>query len=402
MGIFKGIRVVEIGLYIATPLAGRILASLGAEILKIETTRAPDQMKMMPAKAPGAAHPFLGALKRKISLNMNVSEGRRIARELIKRSDVFIHNFSIDAVQKWEIDYDTIQEIKPDIIYVWQSGMGMEGPYSSYKAYGGQLQSITGIQSLTGFPDKPPTQANNAFCDFHSSVYCALLITGALRRKRRTGKGTFIEIPLFETGAISVGANLLEYAANGIPPKRIGNHHRYASPHNAYPCKGEDRWCVISVFTDGQWRMLCHVAGHPEWLEQPEFATLAMRKRNEDLLDNLISEWTKHQEAKELAKALQAAGIPAGWVMKGEDLVADAHFKTRGFYWLTEYHKQPFTKDAETAPGIAMSIPMNFAQTPCQNGSVGYVGRDNDYVYEQILGMSREEIKKLEEQGALI
>jgi benzylsuccinate CoA-transferase BbsF subunit len=402
MSVFESVRVVEVSLYIAGPYAGRILSSLGAEVIHVETSKAPDQMRFMPPKAPGACHPFYGSTKRKVALNLNNPGGRQILYKLVEKSDVFVQNFSIDAVEKWGMTYESIKKVKPDIIYIWQSGMGIEGPYSSYKAYGGQLQAITGISSLTGFPDKPPTQANTAFCDYHSALYCVMLMVGALERKRRTGKGIFIEIPLVETGVASIGPALLEYAANNRVPARWGNRHPFASPHGAYPCQGEDRWCVIAVFTDKQWCAFCDILEHPEWVKGDKFGTLQLRKRNEDELDQLIGEWTSKRNAPDVVKGMQEAGIPSGLVMKGEDLVADPHFKERNFYWQTVYHEPPFTKDAKTGVGIAMRMPMLFSATPCQNGPTGYIGKDNEYVYGELLGMSKEEIRRLEQEGALV
>jgi benzylsuccinate CoA-transferase BbsF subunit len=313
---------------------------------------------------------------------------------------VFITNLGKELIAPAGLAYSEVQKLKPDIIMVWQPGFGIEGPYATYKAFGGMLQSVTGMCEISGFPGELPGGAGTAFCDYPSSMYALMLISAALDQRRRTGVGTFIEIPLYEVGVTNVGLPLVDYMANGRIPSRQGNHHPFASPHGAYPCKGEDRWCVITVFTEDEWRQFCDAVGRPKWKEESKFATLVDRLRNEDELDRLIAEWTGNYTVEEVMARMDKAGVPVGIVMKGEDLSEDSHLKERGFYLEFEYHAPPMTVGSPVAgKSVAMRVPMLLSETPPRFGPISRMGEDNEYVYGQIVGLSAEEIKHLTEEG---
>ena len=228
-----------------------------------------------------------------------------------------------------------------------------------------------------------------------------MLISAALDQRRRTGEGEFIEIPLYEVGVANVNMPLIDYMVNGHIVTRQGNRHPFASPHGAYPCKGEDRWCVITVFTEEEWKHFCDVVGRPEWKEEPKFATLVARLRNADDLDRLVAEWTRNYAAEEIIEKMGKAGVPAGRVMKGEDLSENSHLKERGFYLEFEYHAPPMTVGSPVAgKSVAMRVPMILSETPPRFGPVSRMGEDNEYVYGGILGMSAAEFKQLTEEGA--
>jgi len=397
---FEGIRVFELGLYFAAPWCTRMLASFGAEVIRAETTRAPDLVRVFMGHDPGSMYADYGALKKHITLDVRRPKGGEIARELVKKSDVFITNLGKELIAPAGLEYSELKKLKPDIIMVWQPGFGLEGPYSTYRAFGGMLQSVTGMCEISGFPDGLPGGAGTAFCDYPSSINAVMLISAALDQRRRTGEGTFIEIPLYEVGVASISVPLVDYMANGHVLSRQGNRHPFASPHGAYPCKGEDRWCVIAVFTDEEWRRFCEAVGRPEWREEPKFATLVDRLRNTDDLDRLIAEWTRNYTAEEVMERMEQARVAAGIVMKGEDLSEDSHLKERGFYLEAEYHAPPMTVGSPIkGKSVAMRVPMILSQTPPRFGPVSRMGEDNEYVYGKMLGMSAEEIKQLTEEG---
>lgn len=397
---FEGIRVFELGLYFAAPWCGRMLASFGAEVVRAETSRAPDLVHAFMGPEPGSMYADYGALKKHITLDLRQPKGGEIARELIKKSDVFITNLGKELIAPAGLAYDEAKELKPDIIMVWQPGFGIEGPYATYKAFGGMLQSVTGMCEISGFPGELPGGAGTAFCDYPSSMYALTLISAALDQRRRTGEGTFIEIPLYEVGVTNASVPLVDYMANGRILSRQGNRHPFASPHGAYPCNGDDRWCVITVFTEDEWKQFCDGVGRPEWKDEPKFATLVDRLRNEDELDRLIAEWTRNYTVEEVMAAMDKAGVPVGIVMKGEDLSDNSHLKERGFYLEFEYHAPPMTVGSPVAgKSVAMRVPMLLSETPPRFGPVSRMGEDNDYVYGEILGMSPEESKQLTDEG---
>jgi benzylsuccinate CoA-transferase BbsF subunit len=402
MGPFEGIRVLELGLYYATPWCNRIMASLGAEVIRLESSTAFDMSRAMGVDV-GSQYADYGALKKMATLNMRHPKSREIARELVKKSDIFTTNLGKEVITQFGLDYTQIREIKPDIIMMWQSGFGLEGPYASYKAFGGMLQAITGLCEVSGFPEAAPGTAGTAFCDYHSSMYAVMLLAAALEHRRQTGEGMFIEVPLYETGALCIAPSLMDYMVNGRVLSRQGNRHPFASPHGIYRCQGEDRWCAIAVFTEEQWKGFCQALGHPGWTGEARFASLPSRRTNADEMDRLIDEWTSARTAEEVMARMQQAGVPASIVAKGQDLSEDIHLKERDFYKETEYHTFPFTKDAAVkGTTVAMAVPMRFSETPCQFGPTHRVGEDNDYVYGVVLGMSREEMDRLTEEGVLV
>ena len=402
MGPFEGIRFLELGLYYATPWCARVMASLGAEVIRLESSTAFDMSRAMGVDI-GSQYADFGAMKKMATLNLRHPKSREIARELVKKSDIFATNLGKGIITEFGLDYAQLKEIKPDIIMMWQSGFGLEGPYAKHKAFGGMLQAITGLCEVSGFPEGVPGTAGTAFCDYHSTMYAVMLLSAALEHRRQTGEGLLIEIPLYETGVVCTAVSLMDYMANGRVLSRQGNRDPFASPHGIYRCQGEDRWCAIAVFTDEQWNGFCEVLGHPGWTREERFASLVDRRGNADEMDRLIEEWTSTRTAEEVMATMQQAGVPASIVAKGQDLSDNIQLKERDFYKETEYHTFPFTKDAEVkGTTVAMDVPMRFSETPCQFGPTHRIGEDNDYVYGVVLGMSKEEIDRLTEEGVLI
>ncbi len=398
----EGIRVIEFGLYIALPLATRLLAALGAEVIKVETLTSLDMSWFGPIYAPGALQLEYRPLKRNITLDVRQPRGKEVMEELLKKSDVYMTNLGEGALTKYGLSFKHVQSLKKDLIILWQTGLGSVGPYGGYKAYGRLMQHACAISTMTGTPENLGV-ANISYSDYHTSVFNALAIIGALERRRRTGEGCFIECPIYESGVVTVGPAFLDYQANEVVPERRMNRHRYFAPHGAYPCQGTDRWCTIAVTNEEEWKAFCKVIGNPSWTKSPEFATAADRVKNAGRLDQLISEWTSQRDAYDVMKKMQKAGVPAGIVSKGEDLDSSEHLKSHKFYYETEYYSANFEKPGIEWPVAGTTVtwkePIYFSETPCLFGPMHKVGEDNDYVYGEILGMSQEEIKKLTEEG---
>ena len=398
----EGVRVIEFGLYIALPLATRLLASMGAEVIKVETLTSLDMSWYGPLYAGGALQLEYRPLKRNVTLNVRKPRGKEVMEELLKKSDVYITNLGAGALAKYGLPFDHVQSLKKDLIVLWQTGLGSTGPYGGYKAYGRLMQHACAISTMSGTPDNLGV-ANVSYSDYHTSVFNAMAIIGALERRRRTGEGCFIECPIYESGVVTVGPAFLDYQANGVVPERRENRHRFFAPHGAYPCKGTDRWCTIAVTNEEEWKAFCGVIGNPAWTKSPQFATAADRVKNVKDLDRLIGEWTSTRIAHQIMARMQKAGVPAGIVSKGEDLDKSEHLKSHDFYKETEYYAADFQKPGVTWPvagkSPVFSEPIGLSETPCQFGPMHKVGQDNNYVYGKLLGMSKEEIKQLTKEG---
>ena len=400
----SGIRVVEFGPYVALPLTGRILGSLGAEVIKVETNKVLDEMAFIPAWSRGAGQPEYQRGKRRITLDVRTTAGRDLLLELVRISDVFMTNFRRNVLDRWGIDFPEIRQQRPDGIIMWQTGLGGHGPYYTYKSFGILVQHLSGVSLMTGLPDDPPGVVNTSYSDYHTGVFQPAGIIAALMRRNLTGRTTTLESSIFKSGVATGGPALLDYQANGRGPQRRGNRDAWAVPHGVYPCAGEDRYIAIAVSDDEEWMRLRHVMGDPGWAAAPEFATRIGRRRNEDALDDAIAEWTRPQESMALMGSLQRAGVPSGIVSQGSDLHDNEHLKSRNFYQDTRYWEaERGVKATEWVEGesVSWSIPAKLSETPISFGKYSNIGEDNAYVFGELLGMSSEAIEQLEQEGVI-
>jgi len=399
-----GVRVVELGPYVALPLTGRILASMGAEIIKLETNKVLDEMTFIPAWSKGAGQPDYQSSKKRITLDVRTPEGKEIFMELMKTTDVFMTNFRRNILERWGIDFPQIRKVRPDIISMWQTGLGGHGPYYTYKSYGILVQHMSGVSMMSGSPGAPPVAINSSYSDYHTGVFQPVAIIGALMRRRLTGLPATLESSIFSSGAVTAGPAILDYQANGRHPQRMDNRDRSAAPHGVYPCLGEDRFCAIAVYTDQEWAGLCQAIGNPDWCQSPQYSTSIDRSRNQDTLDENISGWTSKFTADEVMNKLQQRGVPASVVSQGQDLYSSPHLEARKFYRPTPYYVSERGTDAskwEQGHSLSWSMPFSMSETPVEAGHYSNIGEDNSYVFEQLLGMAPEEVEKLAEREVI-
>ncbi len=399
-----GIRVVEFGPYVALPLTGRILGSLGAEVIKVETNKVLDEMSFIPAWSRGAGQPEYQRGKRRITLDVRTEAGRDLMLEMVRISDVFMTNFRRNVLDRWGIDFPEIRKQRPDAIIMWQTGLGGHGPYYTYKSFGILVQHLSGVSLMTGLPDEPPGVVNTSYSDYHTGVFQPAGIIAALMRRNLTGKTATLESSIFKSGVATGGPALLDYQVNGRGPQRRGNQDAWAAPHNVYPCAGEDRYIAIAVSDDEQWGRLRKAMGDPEWAAAAEYETRLGRRRNEDAMDEGIAEWTRQHESLALMEKLQASGVPAGMVSQGQDLNENAHLQSREFYQDTQYWEaERGVKATEWTEGesVSWSIPAKMSVSPIPFGKYSNIGEDNAYVFGQLLGMPDSEIERLEEAGVI-
>ena len=395
---------VELGPYVALPLTGRILASLGAEVIKVETNKVLDEMSFIPAWSRGAGQPDFQRIKKRVSIDVRTPGGLEVFKELVKVSDVFMTNFRRNILDRWGIDFPAVRELRPDIILMWQTGLGGIGPYYTYKSYGILVQHMGGVSLMTGEEGEPPSAINTSYSDYHTGVFQPSAIIGALMRRRMTGQPATMESSIFKSGAITAGPSILDFQINGRMPQRIGNRDNSSAPHGAYRCQGEDRWCAIAVETEAQWDGFCRAIGNPEWSMKPQFATMEARIENQDSLDGHITAWTGTRKADDVMELMQREGVPASIVAQGDDLFDSPHLKARNFYRPSPYYVAERGTPAwewEKRDSLAWSSPVRLSETPMEFGHYSNVGEDNDYVFREILGMPDAEIESLMENGSL-
>ena len=400
----QGVRVLELGPYVALPLTGRILASLGAEVIKVETNKVLDEMAFIPAWSRGVGQPDFQRIKKRVSIDVRTPGGLEVFRELVKVSDVFMTNFRRNILDRWGIDFPAVRQLRPDIILMWQTGLGGIGPYYTYKSYGILVQHMGGVSLMTGDEGEPPSAINTSYSDYHTGVFQPSAIIGALMRRRMTGQPATMESSIFKSGAVTAGPTILDYQVNGRLPRRIANRSAECAPHGVYQCQGEDRWCAIAVQDEEQWAGFRRAVGNPDWCGNSDFATMEGRIANQDRLDTLIGEWTAQLPANDVMERMQRQGVPASIVSQGDDLYASGHLKARDFYRATPSYVAERGTPAwewEKRDSLAWTTPARLSETPMEFGHYSNVGEDNGYVFREILGMSESEIESLMEDGSL-
>jgi len=260
--------------------------------------------------------------------------------------------------------------------------------------WGPNIEALSGSSALTGFAHRPCTVTQYAYPDALSALHGLVAVMAAVEHRDRTGTGQHINLSQFETTAAAFGHVLSEPLATSMEPEKLGNRSLWMAPHGCYRCRGEDRWCAIAV-TDEAWSSFCNTVAHPEWREDPRFATRDARLANADALDAEVNAWTGEREAFDVMDAMQAAGVAAGVVQNVEDQYErDAQLAARSFFESIEH----LQKGRVTATGI----PLGLTATPARTGRAGAViGEDNDDVFGDLLGMSEDEIRALVESGAI-
>jgi benzylsuccinate CoA-transferase BbsF subunit len=400
--VFEDLKIAAFSWAMVGPLTLKFFADYGATVVRVETstrpcvtrTSAPFKDNIAGLNRSGYFNHF-SANMMSLSLNMTNPLGMGVAKELIGWADVVMENFTPGVMDKWGLGYEALKQINPDVIMVRQNGFGVEGPYKNLAAFGMILAAIAGIPNYIGWADRGPLPVGvGAYTDCISPRFAAAALIAALDYRDRTGKGQLIDLAQFETALYFLLPGLLDTAVNGREPVRNGNAVNWAAPHNVYACKGEERWCTITVNSESQWASLCDVIGNPRLAADPRFDTLQHRKENESALDAVIEAWTVHYAPDEVMSLLQAAGIPAGIVENSADVFSDPQLRARSLFWPMEH--------GEIGMFNHLGASMVLSETPAQsNAPSPCMGEHNEYVLTKILGKTDEEFVELLAAGAL-
>ncbi len=358
----EGIRVADFSWFAAGPVYTAILANHGAQVIRIESQSRIDGLRVLHPQPEGKYgwntsgwYNNCNPSKLSFTVSMRHPKALDVVLRLIARSDIVAENYTPGTLEKWGLTYEKMQELKPDIIFVREPMQGSDGPHAHYAGFGAMIAPLAGINYLTGPPDRRPVGMGTQYTDYVINPGHAVIATlAALHYRNRTGKGQLIELAQLESSVSILGTALMDYAVNGRVQTSQGNRLPHAAPHGAFPCQGEDRWCVIAVFSDDQWRALCRAMADPQWCHEERFATLQARKQNEDELDRLVEGWTSTRTAEDVMKALQTAGVAAGVVQNARDVLEnDPHLKERGYYVYLDHPEAGRT--AYDGPGFRLS-----------------------------------------------
>ncbi|TET42507.1 MAG: CoA transferase [Dehalococcoidia bacterium] len=399
---FEGVNVLDFTWAGVGPHTVNYLAHYGATAIKVESQIRPDVLRSLgPFKdgIPGLERSYYftfvqSAKKYDITLNLEHPKGIELAKRLIAWADIVVESFATGAMERWGLDYENLKSMKPDIIMLRTCMHGHTGPLAKHHGQGFVLTALSGIDAITGWPDRPPAGLYDAFTDLICPLYNIASLIAALDYRRRTGKGQYIDQAQQEAVIQWIAPLILDYTVNGREPSANGNRLAYAAPHGIYRCQGDDRWCAIAVFTDDEWESFCGVILNPTLVKDPKFATLLSRKQNEDELDRLVEEWTIKHSPEEVMNLMQAAGVAAGVVANAKDQAEDPQLKHYHFAHELD-HPEMGKVSIYHGPYVRLS------KTTYEVGRAPLLGEHNEYVYTKLLGIPDEEWAQLMAEGVI-
>lgn len=398
----KGLRIINFGWVWAGPVTGQTLGFLGADVLKIESRARVDMTRNLPPFGEGIPGPDRSlsnhagwAGNGSVSLNLKRPEARQLALELIAKSDAVIENFGPGVMEELGLGYIELQKVKPDIVLLSMPAAGLYGPLRTVRTYGLSVTSTTGLDSLVGYKGGGPIPVENAFTDPFVGIFGAFAVLTALHHRDASGRGQHIDFSQQEAIMHMVGPAHIDYTFNGRVAGPKGNEHPLglAAPHGVFPCAGDDRWISIAVPSEAEWQALCAAMGNPEWAGEARFASLAERLQHIDALHEALAGWTARHDDRELAAMLQSHGVAAAPVLNVGDLLHDPHYRARKTF-IEVVHPLGFP---ETIYGAY--VKTNRGEAHVQPGPI--IGRDNDRVFLEILGLSEQRYRELQQEKVI-
>ncbi|MCE2405498.1 MAG: CoA transferase [Dehalococcoidia bacterium] len=407
----SGFRVLDLSRIWAGPYCTKLLGDMGAQVIKMESTRVYDNHRGPINPARGiAAYPDSEPGERPwnrngwfnclhmgqygITLDLTAESGREVFDSLVAISDVVIENFRYGSLARLGYSYEEMRKLRPDLVYVSMPAFGNTGPWKRYLAYGIGQEQLSGMAHITGYRGQGPMKSGINHGDPITGSHAAGAILVALRYRRKTGKGMFIDVSQQESAVALIGPQLLGYQMTGVEPERRGNRSELYAPHNTYRCLGEDRWVAIAATSDGEWQRLCRAMGRDDLARDAGLATAVGRRAREDEIDGAVSAWTRERDPYQVSHLLQGAGVPAAPVLDAPGLLADPHYRDRGTFvemdhpWAGRHHY----------PGLAWKM----SRTPGDMGSPAPgLGEHNRPVFRDMVGLTDAQVDRLEGDGVI-
>ena len=395
----KGIRIIDLSMGWAGPLATRHLADLGAEVIKVEGCERFDWWRSWEATPEwiaddgaekSSAFNTVNRNKRNVTLDLEHADGRTLLLRLVAGAQAIVENYSGGVLPKLNLGFEQFRAVNADIVMLSMPAFGSTGPWSRFRAYGSTVEQASGLPHLNGLAEDPPTMLHVAYGDAVAGLNGAAALLVALGCQARTGGGQFVDLSQVETLFPLAVHGILEYVLTGAAPPRQGNHSAAYAPHGVYRCRGEDEWILIQAGEECQWQALKLESGG----RLDGFGDLSDRMQRVDALDAAINEWTAGCESHALMARLQRAGIPAAATNHLASLLDDPHLARRGFWqWLDRafvgrqpHPSPPYRIGAAPLP-IAAPAPT--------------LGEHNEWVLEQVLGLGKAEVERLAALGVI-
>lgn len=395
-----GVRVIEVGYAMAGPLTARYLAHFGADVIRVESRRKPDSLRVSRASWLPAGtsrdvaqdtHQLLNlssADKRSAVLEIDQPAGYDAFQSIVRSSDVVITNLSADAIPKLGLAYGDIAAIRPDIVYLATTAFGPEGPYRSFRTWGMNLCAISGLDAMVGWPDRDPTGMGMSFPDYPCALLAVTAIAAALQRRAKTGAGACLELPQFSAAINCVGPAVMDAALGGTAYAVRGNRSLDGAPQGVYPSLGSERWVAIGAADEAGWAALSAVAGLEHLATDPRWATAQGRIASHDELDHALAAWTAQRTDWAAAAELQEAGVAAAPVFDAWDVLADAHLASRSYFQIADSTR--FGRDLVCRPGVVPD-----AMDATVRRAVPGMGEHTREVLRELAGLDEEAITAL-------
>jgi benzylsuccinate CoA-transferase BbsF subunit len=396
-----GTRVIELGGYAAGPVVGKYLGNYGAEVIRVESHRRLDGFRThyppfkdnVPGIERAGIFNYFNDGKRSITLNLKTQRGLELARQLIERSDVVVENFTPGTMQRLGLGYSILAELNPSLVMLSTCNQGQTGQRAAQPGFGSQLTSLSGFTHLLGEPDHTPVLLYGPYIDYIAVGYGTIAVLAALVRRWRTGRGVHIDLSQYEAGLQFLAPAILDFFANGRVPSRQGNHHPSAVPHGVYPCRGDERWCALSVWNDAEWQSFVWALGSPDWAKHKRFATILGRKQHEAEIDTHVAEWTVERDREEVVAVLRQNGLRAAAVSSMADLLADPQLQL--YAWRPVEHPVLGKVHVQAPPFLLRDTP------PEVRRPAPLLGEHTRQVLTELLGLDDTEVDALAQEGVL-
>ncbi|WP_067902979.1 CaiB/BaiF CoA transferase family protein [Nocardia vaccinii] len=410
VGALSGLLICDFSGQIAGAGSTRVLAAFGAEVIRIEDPVRSGRWDILRGGPPyrderrgielGVAFNNHNVGKRAITLNLRTERGRELARKLALQSGVVTENFSAGVLDRLGLGYERLSQQRPDLIYVSHTGFGRSGPYASFHAWAPITQAMCGLTAMTRSPGRSAAGIGYSYMDYAAANYIVFALLSALWHREETGEGQLIDVAGMEVGAGLLGPEMLEASVNG---RRFRDDEQFdvnrsqsqsMAPHRVYPCRDEDTWVAIACRHDLDWKALGAVIDE-HWATEARFETLAGRLDHADELDTLLAMWTSRWERSALVDSLVPAGVPCTAVATPPERIEKHPHTSDWGLWPTVQH--PEIGDIRVD-----GLPLHLSRTDWQiERSAPLIGEDNDYVFGQILGLSKDEIISLREESVI-
>jgi benzylsuccinate CoA-transferase BbsF subunit len=390
----EGIRVLDFTHVLAGPFCTRLFADLGADVVRVESSKHPDhpwQSTYISDDQRHASYLNTNRSKRSIALDLKNDAGQKIALKLAVVSDIVIENFSAGVMGRLKLDYESIEKLNPRLIFISMSGYGHDGPRRDWTSMNMNLQGYSGLMTVTGAEGDPPTAISNSWNDYIGGLHACFAVLQAIDRRAETGKGCLIDLSQFECSAAMIGPLLLSSAVNGKIPERRGNRSETVAPQGVYRCAGTDDWCAVSIQNEEQWRALAKVLGKEKLASETDLDTAVGRMDHHDDIDRHIEAWTQRLSSAEVESRLKAASIPAERVRRINQVLDDPQ------------PNSVFSRMDEPRVGSMLTTRLPFTLSPISlppPRSAPALGEHTLEVLRQWLDLSDEDLRDFETQKA--